>query len=88
MAGPVGVLLMLPSRSCVQAQVLVEATSWGPLPTLSYVCWSAASTNRAYIPGGQVPRRNRLYHMRQGQVVHRYYIAFKWSPSSISTLQV
>jgi hypothetical protein len=32
MAGPAGVLLMLPSRSCVQAQVPVEATSCGPLP--------------------------------------------------------
>jgi hypothetical protein len=30
MAGPVGVLLMLPSQSCVQAQVPVEATSWEP----------------------------------------------------------
>jgi hypothetical protein len=29
MVGPVGVLLMLPSQSCVQAQVPVEATSWG-----------------------------------------------------------
>jgi hypothetical protein len=28
--GHVGVLLILPSRSCVQVQVLVEATSWGP----------------------------------------------------------
>jgi hypothetical protein len=27
--GPMGVLLTLPSRSCVQVQVLVEATSWG-----------------------------------------------------------
>jgi hypothetical protein len=35
MVGPVGVLLMLPSRSCVHAQVPVEATFWGPLPTLS-----------------------------------------------------
>jgi hypothetical protein len=32
MAGPVGVLLMLPSQSCVQAEVPVEATSWGPPP--------------------------------------------------------
>jgi hypothetical protein len=32
MAGPVGVLLMLPSRSCVQAHVPVKATSWGPSP--------------------------------------------------------
>jgi hypothetical protein len=32
--GPMGVLLMLPSRSCVQVQVPVEATSWGPFPTL------------------------------------------------------
>jgi hypothetical protein len=29
-----GVLLTLPSRSCVQVQVRVEAASWGPLPTL------------------------------------------------------
>jgi hypothetical protein len=28
--GPMGVLLTLPSRSCVQVQVPVEATSWGP----------------------------------------------------------
>jgi hypothetical protein len=32
MMGTVGVLLMLSSRSCVQAQVPVEATSWGPPP--------------------------------------------------------
>jgi hypothetical protein len=32
MTGPVGVLLTLPSHSYVQAQVPVEATSWGPLP--------------------------------------------------------
>jgi hypothetical protein len=32
MTGPVGVLLMLPNRNCVQAQVPVEATSWGPPP--------------------------------------------------------
>jgi hypothetical protein len=34
-ADPVGVLLMLPSRSCVQAQDPVKATSYGPLPILS-----------------------------------------------------
>jgi hypothetical protein len=28
--GPMGVLLTLPSRSYVQVQVPVEATSWGP----------------------------------------------------------
>jgi hypothetical protein len=28
--GPMGVLLTLPSRSCVQVQVPVETTSWGP----------------------------------------------------------
>jgi hypothetical protein len=28
--GYMGALLTLPSRSCVQVQVLVEATSWGP----------------------------------------------------------
>jgi hypothetical protein len=28
--GPMGVLLILPSRSYVQVQVPVEATSWGP----------------------------------------------------------
>jgi hypothetical protein len=33
--GPMGVLLTLPSQSCVQVQFLVEATSWGSLPTLS-----------------------------------------------------
>jgi hypothetical protein len=32
MTGPVGILLALPSRSYVQAQVPVEATSWGPPP--------------------------------------------------------
>jgi hypothetical protein len=32
MMGPVGVLLTLPSQSYVQAQVPVEATSWGPPP--------------------------------------------------------
>jgi hypothetical protein len=51
-----GVLLTLPSRSCVQVQVLVEATSWGLLPTLSYVYWYPASTRRAYIPGGPSTR--------------------------------
>jgi hypothetical protein len=47
-----GVLLMLPNRSCVQAQVPVEATSRGSLPTLSQVCWYTASTRRVYILGG------------------------------------
>jgi hypothetical protein len=28
--GPMGVLLTLPSQSCVQVQVPIEATSWGP----------------------------------------------------------
>jgi hypothetical protein len=32
MTGPVGVLLTLPSRSYVQAQVPIEATTWGPPP--------------------------------------------------------
>jgi hypothetical protein len=32
---PMGVLLTLPSRSYVQAQVTIEAASWGLLPTLS-----------------------------------------------------
>jgi hypothetical protein len=32
--GPMGVLLTIPSRSCDQAQVPVEAAPWGPLPTL------------------------------------------------------
>jgi hypothetical protein len=32
MTGPMGVLLMLLSQSCVQAQVPVKATSWGPPP--------------------------------------------------------
>jgi hypothetical protein len=31
MTGPMGVLLMLPSRSCVQVQVPVEATSCGAI---------------------------------------------------------
>jgi hypothetical protein len=53
--GIMGVLLTLPSRSCVQVQVLVEAASWGPLPTL-LECWYPASTRRAYIPGGPCTR--------------------------------
>jgi hypothetical protein len=28
--GPMGVLLKLPSQGCVQVQVPVETTSWGP----------------------------------------------------------
>jgi hypothetical protein len=53
-----GVLLTLPSRSCVQVQVLVEATSWGPGHQLFLkICWYLASTCRAYILGGPGTRR-------------------------------
>jgi hypothetical protein len=44
MMGPMGVLLTLPSRSCVQIQVLVEAASWGPLPTLLGMLVSSLDT--------------------------------------------
>jgi hypothetical protein len=53
-----GVLLTLPSRSCVQVQVPVEATSWGPGHQLFLkICWYPALTCRAYIPGGPSTRR-------------------------------
>jgi hypothetical protein len=71
MTGPVGVLLMLPSQSCVQAQVPVKATSWGPPPN-SFLGMLVCSLDKSSLhPKGQVPRRNQLHHTQQGQVVHR-----------------
>jgi hypothetical protein len=52
-----GVLLTPPSRSCVQVQVPVGATSWGSLPTLSSTLVSNLDTSsmhprRAKYQGG------------------------------------
>jgi hypothetical protein len=54
--GPMGVLLMLPSRSCVQAQVPVEAVSWGPLPTLSSILVSSLDTSSLHPKGARYQR--------------------------------
>jgi hypothetical protein len=47
------VLLMLPSRSCVQAQVSVEAASWGLLPTLSGMLVSNLYTSSLHPMGAK-----------------------------------
>jgi hypothetical protein len=49
--GPMGVLLTLPSRSCVQVQVLVEAASWGPFPTLLGMLASSLDTSSLHPTG-------------------------------------
>jgi hypothetical protein len=54
-----GVLLKLPSQSCVQVQVLVETTSWGP--GHQFFLWYAGIQPRHVEPtsqGGQVPGRS------------------------------
>jgi hypothetical protein len=62
MMGPVGVLLTLPSRSCVQAQVPIDATSWGPPPN-SFLGMLVCSLDKSNLhPRGQVPRKNQLDH--------------------------
>jgi hypothetical protein len=49
--GPMGVLLTLPSRSCVQVQVPVEAASWEPLPTLLGMLVSSLDTSSLHPRG-------------------------------------
>jgi hypothetical protein len=49
--GPVGVLLTLPSQSYVQAQVPVEAASWGSLPTLLGILVSNLDTSSLHPRG-------------------------------------
>jgi hypothetical protein len=51
--GPMGVLLTLPSRSCVQVQVPVEATSWGPLPTFLSMLVSSLDTSSLHPMGAR-----------------------------------
>jgi hypothetical protein len=51
--GPMGVLLTLPSRSCVQVQVPVKAASWGPLPTLLGMLVSSLDTSSLYPRGAR-----------------------------------
>jgi hypothetical protein len=51
LVGPMGVLLMLPSRSCVQVQVPVEAASWGPPPTLLGILVSSLDTSSLHPRG-------------------------------------
>jgi hypothetical protein len=48
-----GVLLTLPSQSCVQVQVPVEAASWGPLPTLLGMLVSSLDTSSLHPRGGR-----------------------------------
>jgi hypothetical protein len=65
MVGPMGVLLKLQSRSCVQVQVPVQWSvvsncrdyllGVGP-PIFSLVYWYTASTRRVYLPGGPSTR--------------------------------
>jgi hypothetical protein len=57
-----GVLLMPPSRSCVQVQVPVEATSWGVVAnSLKYAEIQPRHIELAS-QGGQVPGRSRQHH--------------------------
>jgi hypothetical protein len=51
--GPMGVLLTLRSRRCVQAQVPVEAAFWGPLPTLSGMLVSSLDTLSLHLRGAR-----------------------------------
>jgi hypothetical protein len=51
--GPMGMLLMLPSRSCVQVQVPVEAASWGPFPTLLGMLVSSLDTSSLHPKGAR-----------------------------------
>jgi hypothetical protein len=61
--GPMGVLLTLPSRSCIQVQVPVEAVSWGPLPTLSGILVSSLDTSIIHPTGAR-------YQGRVGNATH------------------
>jgi hypothetical protein len=49
--GPKGVQLTLPSRSCIQVQVPVEAASWGPFPTLLGMLVSSLDTSSLHPRG-------------------------------------
>jgi hypothetical protein len=51
--GPMGVLLTLPSRSCVQTQLQVEAASWGPSPTLLSMLVSSLDTSSLHPRGAR-----------------------------------
>jgi hypothetical protein len=48
-----GVLQTLPSRSCVQAQVPVEAASWGQLPTFLGMLVSSLDTSSLHPRGAR-----------------------------------
>ena len=48
-----GVLLTLPSQSCVQVQVPVEAASWGPFPTLLGMLVSSLGTSSLHPTGAR-----------------------------------
>jgi hypothetical protein len=60
--GPMGVLLTLPSRSCVQVQVLVEAASWGPLPTLLGMLVSSLDTSSLHLMGPGTREESAMPH--------------------------
>jgi hypothetical protein len=53
MIGPMGVLLTLPSRSCVKVQVPVEAASWGSFPTLLGMLASSLDTSSLHPTGAR-----------------------------------
>jgi hypothetical protein len=60
--GPMGVLLTLPSQSCVQVQVPVEAASWGPLPTLLGMLVSSLDTSSLHPRGAGTREESAAPH--------------------------
>jgi hypothetical protein len=68
--GPMGVLLTLPSQGCVQAQVPVEAASWGLFPTLLGMLVSSLNTSSLH-PRGARYQEGVGNATQQGQVVCR-----------------
>jgi hypothetical protein len=60
--GPMGVLLTLPSRSCVQVQVLVEAASWGSFPTLLGMLVSSLDTSSLHPRGPDTREESTTPH--------------------------
>jgi hypothetical protein len=62
MMGPMGVLLTLPSRSCVQVQVPVEVASWGLFPTLLGMLVSSLDTSSLHARGAGTREESATPH--------------------------
>jgi hypothetical protein len=72
MMGPVGVLLTLPSQSCVQAHVPVEATSWGPPPN-SFLGMLVCSLDKSSIHSRGARYQGRISYTTRNR--NKWYIA-------------